>query len=99
MILSGQVITAEEAREIGLVNRVYEPDRLMAEAMELAGKICVNSPVAVKLAKRAINNGTGLHMEAGMALERELFSLCFAEGDQKEGMSAFLEKRRAQYKP
>lgn len=98
LILSGQVIGAEEAKEIGLVNQVFEPEGLMAAAMELAERICDNSPVAVRLAKRAINSGVGLHLETGMELENDLFSLCFAEDDQKEGMQAFLEKRKAQYK-
>lgn len=94
LIYSGSMINAEEALSIGLVNQVHEPDQLMDAAMTLAKKIAAQSASAVSLAKIAINRGVDLDVEAGMELESDLFGLCFSSGDQKEGMVAFLEKRK-----
>ncbi len=94
LIFSGNMINAEEALAIGLVNQVQEPDQLMEAALTLAKKIAAQSVSAVAMAKTAINRGVDLDIEAGMELESDLFGLCFSCGDQKEGMGAFLEKRK-----
>ncbi len=98
IILTGDMIDAEEARRIGLVNRVVEPSELMPTCLSIAKKIMANSPVAVKLALDAINRGTEVNLKEGLALEANLFSLCFASEDSKEGTKAFLEKRQPNFK-
>ena len=98
IILTGNNIKADEALEIGLVNHVVPADELMDTAMELAKKIASNAQLAVRYSKEAINRGIETDIEAGMVTERDLFGLCFATEDQKEGMTAFLEKRKAEFK-
>lgn len=98
LIYTGAIIGAEEAKAIGLVNQVCEPEILMDRALEMANSICDNSSVAICFAKTAIGRGTGLDIEVGIELEKDLFALCFAESDQKEGMQAFLEKRKPIYR-
>lgn len=93
LILSARVIPAAEAREIGLVNAVYPPEELMDKAMELANAIAAQAQVAVRASKRCIRKGMQTDIHTGTAYEAEAFGLCFSTGDQKEGMSAFLEKR------
>lgn len=95
LILTGEHIKAEEAERIGLVNRVVEPEALMDTALELAQKIAKNAPLAVKYANAAIKLGAETDIDSGIAVENELFAMCFATEDQKEGMMAFLEKRPA----
>ncbi len=95
LIYSGKIIPADEAAAIGLVNQLYEPEQLLPAALELAEKIAVQSPAAVALAKTAIGRGADLDMESGIELESDLFALCFAGPDQREGMTAFREKRPA----
>lgn len=94
LIFSGKMIKADEAKEIGLVNAVYAPEELMDGAMEMAKSFTVNAPIAVKYAKACIDRGMQMDIDDGIALENELFAMCFATADQKEGMSAFLEKRK-----
>jgi len=98
LIYSGGMISAEQAREIGLVNHVYAPEELMDKAMELAKSFAKNGPIAVKYAKAAINRGMQTDIDSGIAIENELWALCFTTEDQKEGMAAFLEKRPADFK-
>jgi len=98
LIFTGEMITAEEALRLGLVNKVVEPERLMEEAMEMAKKIISKGQIAVRLAKSAINRGIETDIETGTAYESEVFSICFSTHDQKEGMSAFLEKRTPDFK-
>lgn len=93
LILTGRVIGAAEAKEIGLVNRIYPPEELMARAMELAGEIAAQAQVAVRQSKRCIRRGIQTDIATGTAYEAEAFGLCFATEDQTEGMGAFLEKR------
>lgn len=95
MILTGDMIRADEALRIGLVNKIAEPEQLMTDAKELADRILKNGPIAVKYSKEAIARGMEMDMDSAVALENELFALCFATEDQKEGMQAFLEKREA----
>ncbi len=97
MIYTGKVIRADEALRIGLVNAVYEPEELMDKAMEMAAMMLKNAPVAIKLAKQSINEGYDLDADEAIALENRLFGQCFATADQKEGMDAFLNKRKAEF--
>ncbi|MBC2425370.1 short-chain-enoyl-CoA hydratase, partial [Clostridium beijerinckii] len=93
MGMAKQLINAEEALRIGLVNKVVEPEKLMDEAKEMAKKIANNAPIAVSLCKVAINKGMQCDIDTGIAYEAEVFGECFATEDQKEGMAAFVEKR------
>lgn len=97
MIYTGKVIRADEALRIGLVNATYEPDELMPAALEMAQKMLANAPIAIGLAKQSINEGYDLDADAAIALENDLFGRCFATTDQKEGMDAFLNKRKATF--
>jgi len=98
LIFTGGMVDAEEACRIGLVNRVVPAAELIPAALEMAGQIAGKSLAALKLAKEAIDNG--LEMDSGRAhrYESDLFGLCFSTVDQKEGMGAFLEKRKPQFK-
>ena len=97
LIFSGRMIRADEAREIGLVNAVYAPEELLPGALEMARSFVKNAPIAVKYAKACIDRGMQMDMDDAIAVENELFAMCFATHDQKEGMGAFLEKRPAQF--
>ncbi|MBS4023774.1 MAG: short-chain-enoyl-CoA hydratase [Dethiobacter sp.] len=98
LIYTGDMIDANEAYRIGLVNKVYPAAELMAAAKKLAEKIASKGQVAICLAKSAVNQGLEMDSARGMAYEAEVFGLSFATEDQFEGMSAFLEKRRAEFK-
>lgn len=93
LVLSGNLIDAEEAMRIGLVNRVYEPEALLDECKKLAATIASKGPTAVRLCKEAVNNGLEMDLARGCRYEADLFALCFSGEEQKEGMAAFLEKR------
>ncbi|MDD5963050.1 MAG: short-chain-enoyl-CoA hydratase [bacterium] len=97
LIYTADIIDAAEAYRIGLVNHVYEPEALMGEAMKMAEKIASKAPIAVKNSKEAINRGIQTDMDSAVAIEAYLFGLCFASEDQKEGMTAFFEKRKANF--
>ena len=97
MIYTGKVIRADEALRIGLVNAVYEPEELMDKAKEMAQMMLKNAPVAISLAKQSINEGYDLDADGAIGLENKLFGKCFATRDQKEGMDAFLNKRKADF--
>lgn len=97
LLFTGQTIDAVEALRIGLVSQVVEPEELMPACVELARKIAKNAPRAVAYCKAAVNGGLDMTGERGMLLERDLFALCFATADQREGMSAFLERRAPAY--
>ncbi|SDY22358.1 enoyl-CoA hydratase-related protein [Eubacterium barkeri] len=94
MIFAGVSIKAEEALKWGLVNAVYPQEDLMPAVMKLAGKIANNAPIAVRYAKQAMTEGIEVNLDLGIDLECRLFGQCFATEDQKEGMSAFLSKRK-----
>jgi enoyl-CoA hydratase len=98
LILTGDMIDAAEAREIGLVDQVVDPDELRAKAIEMAEKIASFSPLTVKVAKEALRASERLAIEEGILYERDLFCLCFSSEDKKEGVAAFLEKRKAEWK-
>jgi enoyl-CoA hydratase len=93
LILTGEMITAEEALRVGLVNRVVEPAELLATAEAIAKKIIANAPLAVKYALEAVERGMEMPQEEGLYLEATLFGLCCATQDMREGTRAFLEKR------
>ena len=97
LIFSGKTIGAQEAKEIGLVNAVYAPEELMNGAIAMAKSFTANAPIAVKYAKACIDRGMQMDIDDGIALENELFAMCFATADQKEGMGAFLEKRKEKH--
>jgi len=97
LVLTGDMITAQRAYEIGLVNRVVPGAELMAAARELAGKILSRGPVAVRMAKMAMNRGLDLDLGNACALEASLFAAGFATADRAEGISAFLEKRKPHF--
>ena len=97
LIFTGAMINAEEALNIGLVNKVTEQEELMAEAEAMAQAITKNAPLAVTYSTVAISRGMEVDIDAGIAIENELFAMCFASRDQKEGMQAFLEKRQASF--
>ena len=98
LILTGRFMSATEAHFYGLVNKVVPVEMLMQEAFQLAGEIAQLSPVAVQLAKEAINRSFETQLDEGLAFERRNFYLTFASQDQKEGMKAFIEKRQPDFK-
>jgi enoyl-CoA hydratase len=98
LCLTGEMITAEEALRIGLVNHTYEPGELLPAAEALAKKIIANAPLAVKYTSEAIERGTEMPLEEGLFLEATLFGLCCSTEDMREGTKAFLEKRSPQFR-
>ena len=94
LIYSAKNIKADEALRIGLVNAVYPLEELMPAAEKLAATIAKNAPIAVRACKKAINDGLQVDMDAAVVIEEKLFGSCFETEDQKEGMGAFLEKRK-----
>jgi enoyl-CoA hydratase len=97
LCLAGEMISAEEALRVGLVNHVYEPAELLPAAEALARKIIANAPVAVKYTMEAIERGMEMPQEEGLFLEATLFGLACATEDMREGTKAFLEKRPAKF--
>ncbi len=97
MILTGRIYTAEQAKDMGLVNQVHEPDRLMPAVMELAREMADMGPLALAAAKELLRVGEGLDLPAANELERITFANLFATHDQKEGMAAFMEKRAPRF--
>ncbi len=97
LIFTGDMIDAAEAYRIGLANKVVPLEQLLDATKKMASTIINKGPHAVRLAKEAIHNGLELDLERANQYEAELFGLCFATTDQKEGMQAFLEKRQAEF--
>ncbi len=97
LVLTGRFISAQEAYERGLINKVVPVEMYMYESIALAKEIAQMSPVAALLAKESINRSFETHLDEGLHFERKNFYLTFASEDQKEGMQAFIEKRRAEY--
>jgi enoyl-CoA hydratase len=97
MIFTGDAIDAKTAQEIGLVNQVLPDEKLLMKTKELAKRMAEKSRKALALAKKAINQGGEMSLSSGLALERELFAWCFTHPDQREGMSAFVEKRKPKF--
>lgn len=98
LILTGRLISAEEALSYGLVNKVVPVEMYLFEATQLAKEIAQMSPVAIQLAKEAVNRSFETVLDEGLSFERKNFYLTFASEDQKEGMKAFIEKRKPEYK-
>jgi len=94
MVLNNRTLSAAEALRFGLVNRVVPVELLMTESLSLAEEIAARAPLALAAAKRAINNAYDLSLSVGLAEERNLFYQLFDSSDQKEGMQAFIEKRK-----
>jgi enoyl-CoA hydratase len=98
MVLTARMMDAAEAERCGLVSRVLPPDRLLEEAIKTAEKICELSLPVIMLAKESVNRAFETTLSEGVRFERRLFHSCFAIEDQKEGMSAFVEKRKPAFK-
>ncbi len=97
LIFTSDIITAEEAFRLGMINRVVPEDQLIPTAKEIAKKIATKSPAALKLAKQAINYGMQANLETGLKYEYELYSLSLSLEDKVEGVNAFLEKRAPKF--
>jgi len=98
LIFTGEMIDAKKAYEFGIVNKVVPQDKLLDEAKEIARKIAKNGPLAVRSAKRLVEKGLETSLRNGEAMEMEAWANLFATEDQKEGMKAFLEKRKPEFK-
>ena len=98
MILAGEMISAQEAHRIGLVNEVLPTAELIPRAEAIAAKIIANAPLAVQYAMEAVNKGMEMTLAEGLYLEAVLFGVACATEDKNEGTKAFLEKRAAQFK-
>ena len=98
MVLNNRTLTAEEALQYGLVNRVVPVDRFLDEALDLAEEIASRAPLALRLGKEAVNHAFESFLADGLADERRSFYFLFASSDQKEGMQAFIEKRDPEWK-
>jgi enoyl-CoA hydratase/carnithine racemase len=97
-VLAGEMISAQEAHRIGLVNEVMAVAELIPRAEAIAAKIIANAPLAVQYAMEAVNKGMEMTLAEGLYLEATLFGVCCATEDKKEGTTAFLEKRQAQFR-
>ena len=97
MILSGEFVTAEKAHSMGLVNGVFDPEELHAGVMAVAEVIAQRGPKALGFAIEAVIRGGECNLEEGLAIEADLFGMTSATEDMKEGMTAFLEKRPANF--
>ncbi len=98
MIFTGKMISAAEASEMGLANKVVPQDQLMAEVIKMAREIATKGRLSLRTAKQAINYGLNADLATGIHIEIEAFGLCYCSSDAKEGTSAFLEKRKAAFK-
>lgn len=98
MVLNNRTLTAEDALQHGLVNRVVPVERYLEEALQLASEIAARAPLALRLGKEAVNRAFETHLEDGIQEERQAFYFLFASEDQKEGMRAFGEKRKPDWK-
>lgn len=98
MVLTGRTLSAREAEQAGLVSRVAPVEVYLDEALKLAGEIASRAPIAIRLAKEAVNKSYEMPLADGLDYERRLFYFLFATEDQKEGMQAFVDKRPAEWK-
>lgn len=98
MVLTGDFISAEEALSVGLINKVVPVDLYLSEAVKLAQKIAAQSPIAVQMAKESVLKAFEMPLQEALYFERKNFYMLFATEDQKEGMAAFVEKRKPEFK-
>jgi enoyl-CoA hydratase len=98
MILTGEIINAQEAFRLGIANHVVPADQLETKTMEVANRIAEKSPIALRLAKEAVKVASRSNLDEGLRREVDLFALCFSSEDKDEGVKAFLEKRKPEFK-
>jgi len=98
MILTGEIINADAALAIGLVNHVVPADQLETKTMEIANRMAEKSPIALRLAKESVKLASRSNLDEGLRREVDLFALCFSSEDKNEGVRAFLEKRKPEFK-
>ena len=98
LMFTGDTIGADEAFRIGLVNKVVPREKLMEEALALANKLAAKPRVALSLIKQCVDNGMNMDLASGLTLERNSFVIAYASEDGREGLSAFIEKRKPSYK-
>lgn len=98
MIYTGKIIDAAQALQLGIVNRICAPDQLITDVMEIASTMASKGRVALRAAKQSINNGLNVDLASGLAMENDAFALCLASEDAREGTTAFLEKRKPDFK-
>lgn len=98
LVLLGEMISAEKAYDLGLLHRVVEPANVMEEAKAIAEKLANTPPVAVQMAKLALNTGSDVDVHSGLIVEAACFGNAFATEDRQEGLNAFLEKRKPEFK-
>ena len=98
MILTGEIINADTALVIGLVNHVVPADQLETKTMEIANRMAEKSPIALRLAKESVRLASRSNLDEGLRREVDLFALCFSSEDKNEGVNAFLEKRKPEFK-
>jgi len=98
MIMTGVMISAEEAKRIGLVNKVFPPEKLWEETMKTANLLTSKGKLSLKAAKSCIDRGYDVDLHSGCYVESDTFGLCMTNPDSKEGMTAFLEKRKPDFK-
>jgi enoyl-CoA hydratase len=98
MVLNARMLSADEALRVGLVSSVYPPEVLLPNALTLAKQIAARAPLAIRAAKASVNQAFEAPLTQALEFERAQFAQLFDSEDQKEGMNAFLEKRRAQWK-
>ena len=94
IIFSGQLLCAEESLRVGLINQLYAPEELIPQVMEQLQQICSYGLLSLQLGKEVIDTGYEINLAAACKMERDAFAVCFSTDDQKEGMSAFMEKRK-----
>lgn len=98
LIFSGKMISAQDAYNMGLVNKVVLPDQLMETVLKTAKAIAAMGRTALRAAKQTVNNGMNVDLTTGLAIEADAFALCMASEDSKEGLNAFIEKRKADFR-
>lgn len=97
LCMTGEMIDANKARELGLVAKVFPADELLAESMKVAKALAVRGQVALRAIKQVVDRGYDVDLKSGCALEAQAFSVCFASQDAREGVAAFLEKRKPNF--
>ena len=98
MILTGRMVKAEEGLQYGILNFIFTHDELEEKTMKMAKKITEKSPYAIERAKQSVKSVSNMNLREGLKFEREMFLECFTSDDGKEGITAFIEKRKANFK-